>query len=369
MYSRTANALLSTKKNQLFSGEKHGAIVDSDGIHPAQYLGPGTKLETRIKRGDKGLSEVDKIAKVHDLKYALAKDVDDVRKADRHMIKKVSETRQKGTDNAFNLAQADLIRAKIMLEEYGILPRDFFSNVEKKSLEQNPELQDLYKQEHDRMVMLGYGLYGGCDCKDKKKGGKFYDDEDDEIKLYAKLNQEAQKTADKRKSIKPYTYVEADSNREVAVYIDKTDKVLCLVYRGTDFDVKSDVLADVAIGVGNVKLSKKYRDLKKHFLDMISKYKYRVILTGHSLGGAISTALYDVCKDKKGVNDCRFIVYNRGSSPMEIHGKMSQDYKRRKHVYTKEDTIATPFLEDTKTKHILMPTTNKKNAHSLSNYV
>jgi transcription antitermination factor NusG len=367
MYSKTANALLSNKKNQLFSGEKHGAIVDSDGIHPAQFLGPNTNLEVRVKRGDKGLSEVDRIAKVHDLKYALAKDVDDVRKADRHMIKKVRETRQKGTDNAFNLAQADLIRAKVMLEEYGILPRDFFSNVEKKNLEENPELQDLYKQEHDRMVMLGYGLYGGCECK--KKGGNFYDDEDKEIKLYAKLNQEAQKTADKRKSIKPYTYVEADSNREVAVYIDKTDKVLCLVYRGTDWDVKLDVLAVAAIGVGNVKLSKKYRDLQRHFLDMISKYKYKVILTGHSLGGAISTALYDVCKDKKGVNDCRFIVYNRGSSNMELHGKVSKDHKRRKHVYTAEDTIATPFIADTKTKHILMPTTNKKNVHSLSNYV
>jgi len=37
-----------------------------------QYLGPGTKLEKRLKRGDRGINRLDKIAKQHDLDYARA---------------------------------------------------------------------------------------------------------------------------------------------------------------------------------------------------------------------------------------------------------------------------------------------------------
>ena len=37
-----------------------------------QYLGPGTKLEKRLKRGDPGINRLDKIAKQHDIDYARA---------------------------------------------------------------------------------------------------------------------------------------------------------------------------------------------------------------------------------------------------------------------------------------------------------
>lgn len=42
-----------------------------------QYLGPGTKLEQRLKRGDPGINRLDRIAKQHDIDYSKAKNLRD----------------------------------------------------------------------------------------------------------------------------------------------------------------------------------------------------------------------------------------------------------------------------------------------------
>ena len=47
-----------------------------------QYMGPGTKLDERLKRGDPGINRLDKIAKQHDIDYAHAKNLPDKWKAD-----------------------------------------------------------------------------------------------------------------------------------------------------------------------------------------------------------------------------------------------------------------------------------------------
>ena len=55
-----------------------------------QYLGPGTKLEKRLKRGDPGINRLDKIAKQHDIDYAKAgNDLTKKWKADTKMIKAI----------------------------------------------------------------------------------------------------------------------------------------------------------------------------------------------------------------------------------------------------------------------------------------
>ena len=38
-----------------------------------QFMGPGTHLEKRLKRGDKGINRMDRIAKQHDIDYSHAK--------------------------------------------------------------------------------------------------------------------------------------------------------------------------------------------------------------------------------------------------------------------------------------------------------
>ena len=56
-----------------------------------QYMGPGTKLAKRLKRGDPGINRLDKIAKQHDIDYSHAKNLQDKWKADSKMIKAITK--------------------------------------------------------------------------------------------------------------------------------------------------------------------------------------------------------------------------------------------------------------------------------------
>ena len=61
------------------------------------YMGPGTKLEKRLKRGDPGVNRLDRIAKQHDIDYSRAKNLQDKRKADAKMIKAIERLPGKET--------------------------------------------------------------------------------------------------------------------------------------------------------------------------------------------------------------------------------------------------------------------------------
>ena len=50
------------------------------------YLGPGTRLKERLKRGDRGVNRLDELAKIHDIDYSKAKSLKDKWKADDKMI-------------------------------------------------------------------------------------------------------------------------------------------------------------------------------------------------------------------------------------------------------------------------------------------
>ena len=56
-----------------------------------QYMGPGTKLAKRLKRGDPGINRLDKIAKQHDIDYSHAKNLRDKWQADTKMIKAIDK--------------------------------------------------------------------------------------------------------------------------------------------------------------------------------------------------------------------------------------------------------------------------------------
>ena len=61
------------------------------------YLGPGTKLQERLRRGDQGKNRLDELAKSHDLAYAKAKNLQDKWKADDKMIRAISNLPGKKT--------------------------------------------------------------------------------------------------------------------------------------------------------------------------------------------------------------------------------------------------------------------------------
>ena len=56
-----------------------------------QYMGPGTKLEKRLKRGDLGINRLDRIAKQHDIDYSKVKNLQDKWKADAKMIESINK--------------------------------------------------------------------------------------------------------------------------------------------------------------------------------------------------------------------------------------------------------------------------------------
>ena len=61
------------------------------------YLGPGTRLQQRLKRGDRGVNRLDELAKIHDIDYSKAKSLKDKWKADDKMIRAIKNLPGKKT--------------------------------------------------------------------------------------------------------------------------------------------------------------------------------------------------------------------------------------------------------------------------------
>ena len=62
-----------------------------------QYMGPGTHLAKRLKRGDPGINRLDQIVKQHDIDYSRAKNLQDKWKADTKMIQAIDKLPGKKT--------------------------------------------------------------------------------------------------------------------------------------------------------------------------------------------------------------------------------------------------------------------------------
>ena len=124
IYDRTVNFLTGSK---LKPGEKHVIIYDTNKkkYTAANYIGPGTDLLTRLKRGDEPIVKSDKVAQAHDIRYTLSKDINNIKDADRKMVDKLKSLRKNKEDIAFNTIPAQLgIQANQLLSK--ILPTKYF---------------------------------------------------------------------------------------------------------------------------------------------------------------------------------------------------------------------------------------------------
>lgn len=65
-----------------------------------QYCGPGTKLEKRLERGDKGINGLDVACKAHDISYSQNQDINIRHKADKELIERAWE-RVKAKDSTW----------------------------------------------------------------------------------------------------------------------------------------------------------------------------------------------------------------------------------------------------------------------------
>lgn len=112
-----------------FPGEKHMVLPTEHGLTRANFAGPGTRLETRMQRGDQGVDGprgIDAIAMRHDIDYTLARTAEDVRAADNRMIAAIKRSTAGSKTKAIVLAA---LKAKKLGEDIGVFNIDTFTNV------------------------------------------------------------------------------------------------------------------------------------------------------------------------------------------------------------------------------------------------
>lgn len=139
------------------------------------FIGPGTQIIKRLKRGDQPVTGTDRIAKVHDIDYSLAKNVDDIRRADNRMIGRAKQLQKQRKDFRVNTALGRRgIQGKVVLEKLG-MSRSKFASFKKHS----PADEKLLRAERRKAVQRGGGVtkrgippqFKGC--KRNKTNGQF----------------------------------------------------------------------------------------------------------------------------------------------------------------------------------------------------
>ncbi|MFZ4671464.1 MAG: hypothetical protein ACOYLT_05555 [Flavobacterium sp.] len=173
--------------NDLYPKEYHGVLKLPNGKYTwAQYMGPGSRIDLRIPKGQEGLTPIDKESLAHDIRYQLSTTPEAIREADNIFNKVIDRLRKEGKESEFNLKQAELIKVKVFLEGNEIL-RKFIRkfNTRKTDIQDTEELTQMYEQKLKQLEQQGYGdveMYGGglldflLTDKQKAKNKKYLQD-------------------------------------------------------------------------------------------------------------------------------------------------------------------------------------------------
>lgn len=147
----------SSESYPLFEGETHSPLIVNGKMRVASYVGPGTQIIKRLKRGDKPLTETDSVAQLHDINYALAQNLDDVRNADIRMIEKLKQIEKNKGDSKLNIMVGKKgIETKVYLENKGLLDKNKFFDNNYGSL--SDEDKQLLENKRNELIQKGYGL-------------------------------------------------------------------------------------------------------------------------------------------------------------------------------------------------------------------
>jgi hypothetical protein len=115
----------------LFAGEKHTLLkLPNEKFGRANFMGPGTHLVARLKRGDPPRTFADKESQAHDSRYALAKTAAEVRRADTKYIEVMRRAKKHRLDFDWNTNQGiGLISAKMKIENVTGQPFTAFGEI------------------------------------------------------------------------------------------------------------------------------------------------------------------------------------------------------------------------------------------------
>ena len=151
---------------QGFSGEMHAILKLPNGnFGTANYMGPGTQVIKRIKRGDRPRTASDKVAQAHDIRYSLTNNQSDIQKADKMMINKLQDILRKREDNALNVNMGlRPIQAKYYAEKTGLISPGTFA---KYGTANDPADRALLTSKLSELEQEGYGMLPGEMLKKK----------------------------------------------------------------------------------------------------------------------------------------------------------------------------------------------------------
>jgi hypothetical protein len=169
LYNRIRGVESDPRDHKLIGKEKHAIFMNDKGaLVRAQFAGPETEIAknlNELKRKHKNVkdivklenfvSETDKIALMHDLRYYIDGSSKS-RYADEKMVEKLEESRKKG-NSRFNVWPSLIgIKGKIKLEDMGIINKGKFASGDAEKLESKKDLK-LMRKIKRRLEQEGYG--------------------------------------------------------------------------------------------------------------------------------------------------------------------------------------------------------------------
>jgi hypothetical protein len=153
LYQTAINKILKPDP-PLGKNERHPIMKVNGKYTTGNYLGPGSDVRGKMKKGIRGKSDIDNIAFRHDLAYSVAKNKGDIRRADEHMLKRVAAVEKRKSDSKHNIRLAKLIKGKIALEKIGV-PQSAFT--ETGDPDATPEEMEEMRQKMEELTTEGFG--------------------------------------------------------------------------------------------------------------------------------------------------------------------------------------------------------------------
>lgn len=155
LWDATLSRLVPGAKRKPKPGEKHALLYTADGWQPAAYMGPGTHIVDNLRNNVEPLTQSDKVAMAHDIRYSLAPNEAAIRAADVKMINKLKSIRKKKEDYRVNTLMGQIpIQAKVWAGDLGLIKTSSFTNYGNLKGEDRALAEEKLKE----LEMQGFGI-------------------------------------------------------------------------------------------------------------------------------------------------------------------------------------------------------------------